>query len=282
LVAALAHATWNLLLKRACRTELFSWWMLVSTAVLLVPVGAVLLCLDPPTGKGWIFIVGTALLHVIYFVFLARSYSHADLSLAYPIARGTGPALTPIAGVLILHESVAPLAVGGIVCVVCGIFTTYWGGQFRALLKDPFALFKSAGGRYALLTGIIITVYSIWDKEGVKYVNSFLYMYLLTLGTGLCLVPYVFGVHGSSAIVEEWRANRRQIVIAGLLTFIAYALVLTALTFSRVSYIAPTREVSIVFGVLLGILILREPLGRSRLLGSTVIVLGLVLISLSP
>ena len=282
LLSAVAHATWNLLMKRAVRPEVFSWWLLVSAATLMAPLGAVLLWRDPPVGAGWWFVVGTALLHVPYFIFLGRSYARADLSLAYPIARGTGPALVPLAGALLLQEAVAPLAIGGIVCVVLGIYTTYWGGRLHLLLKAPLALLKQSGTRYALLTGLVITVYSIWDKEGVGYVNPFLYMYLLTLGTGACLAPYIFLMHRGAAVRHEWRLNARTITVAGLLTFVAYGLVLTALTFSRVSYVAPSREVGIVIGALLGVVLLKEPFGRSRLLGSCFIVAGLVLIALSP
>jgi drug/metabolite transporter (DMT)-like permease len=282
LLSAIAHATWNLLMKRAKRPEVFSWWLLVSAAALLAPMGAVLLWRDPPSARGWLFIVGTGFLHVLYFVFLGRSYARADLSLAYPIARGTGPALVPVAGVLVLHETVAPMAIVGIACVVLGIFTIYWGGRLGQLLKDPFALVKASGTRYALLTGLVITVYSVWDKEGVRHVNSFLYMYMLTLGTGLCLAPYILKVHGISAVHEEWRINAPRVVLSGLLTFVAYGLVLTALTFSRVSYVAPAREVGIVFGALLGIVVLRESFARSRLVGSSLIVAGLTMIALAP
>ena len=81
---------------------------------------------------------------------------------------------------------------------------------------------------------------------------------------------------------RTWRASRTSIVVAGLLTFLAYGLVLTAFSWSRVSYVAPAREVGIVVGVLMGVLILKEPFGRTRVAGSVIIVIGLVLIAVSP
>lgn len=78
------------------------------------------------------------------------------------------------------------------------------------------------------------------------------------------------------------RLNYLPIIVAGLLTYLAYGLVLTAFSWSRVSYVAPAREVGIVFGVLMGVFILKEPFGRGRLIGSSIMVLGLVLIALSP
>ena len=112
--------------------------------------------------------------------------------------------------------------------------------------------------------------------------SPFLYMYLMSLGVALGLAPYVWRAHGAGLLRAEWRANTTSIVAAGLLMFLAYGLVLSALRISRVSYIAPAREVGIVFGVILGIAVLKEPYGRGRLLGSSLIVLGLVLIAAFP
>lgn len=116
----------------------------------------------------------------------------------------------------------------------------------------------------------------------MQHVNPFLYIYMQSLGTALLLAPYVLQTNGRAALQQEWRDNALRILVAGLLMFIAYGLVLTAFTFTRVSYVAPTREVGIVFGALLGITVLREPFGRSRLAGASLIVAGVVLIALSP
>ncbi|MCH7625525.1 MAG: EamA family transporter, partial [Chloroflexi bacterium] len=124
--------------------------------------------------------------------------------------------------------------------------------------------------------------YSVWDKEGVQYVHPFLYMYLLTLGGAAALGPRLVILYGRRAMAEEWRGAWRAILVSGLLTFLAYALVLTALTFTRVSYVAPMREVGIVFAVLLGALFLKERLDAGRLVGSSLILVGLALIAVSP
>ena len=282
LLSALLHATWNLLLKRATNQEVFAWWLLASVGAVLLPMGAVLLWRDPIVQPGWWFVLGSIVIHIFYFTLLARGYARADLSLVYPIARGAGPGLVPILGVVILGESIAPAAVAGIVMVVLGIFAVHWWGRLASILRDPLDLVKQSGIRYALLTGVTIAAYSVWDKEGVQYVHPFLYMYLLTLGAALGMAPQTALIYGRSAIALEWRNGWPAILAAGMLTFLAYALVLTALTFSRVSYVAPTREVGIVFAVLLGALFLHERVGAGRLLGSSLIVLGLVLIAVSP
>ena len=278
LLSAMAHATWNFLIKRTTNTEVFIWCVLASISVLLSPLAVVLIWQEPILYPGWWFVLGTVILHVLYFMFLGRSYTHADLSLVYPIARGIGPALVPVMGVLVLKETVTPVAVAGIVTVVVGIYIVYWQGRLKYIFREPLKLFREAGGQYALLTGLVIAAYSVWDKMGIRYVNPFLYMYLLAFGSALFLTPYVLCNHGRSMMRKEWQKNAVSITVAGVLMFLAYGLVLLALQFSQVSYIAPSREVGIVVGVVLGTFVLREPFGKGRVLGSCLIVLGLALI----
>ena len=282
LLSAVIHAGWNLLAKRGMNQEVFIWLAQVGIGVLLLPLGIFLFIRYPIDATGWVFVAGTVLLHIFYFLFLGRGYARADLSVVYPIARGMGPAVVPILGVLVLGESVSPPAIAGIATVVAGIYTVYWWGRFGLILSDPLKLFKEPGTRYALLTGAAIATYSIWDKVGVSHVTPFLYMYLMSLGSALGLAPLLLKSHGISALRAEWQNNSTTILAVGVMTFVAYGLVLTAFQFSRVSYISPAREVGIVMGVLLGVFVLKEPFGRGRIIGSAMIALGLVLIAVAP
>lgn len=282
LLAAVAHASWNLLLKRADDPEVFAWCLLVVATVLLAPLGVVLLFYNSVDVTGLWFILATIALHVLYFNLLARGYVQGDLSLVYPVARGMGPMLVPVLAVVFLNEKIEPLAIGGIAAIIGGMYTISWWGNFHQLLRNPLLFLKSAGMRYAVLTGLTIAVYSIVDKEGVGHVQPLLYMYFLTIGTAAMLAPYVLFHKGVKSVRTEWRANAVPITIAGLFTFAAYGLVLTAFSLSRVSYVAPAREVGIVIGVMLGVFLLKEPFGRGRLLGSGFVVAGLALIALSP
>ena len=282
LLAAVAHASWKLLLKRADDPEVFAWCLLVVATVLLAPLGVVLFSYNSVDVTGLWFILATIALHVLYFNLLARGYVQGDLSLVYPVARGMGPMLVPVLAVVFLNEKIEPLAIGGIAAIIGGMYTISWWGNFHQLLRSPLLFLKSAGMRYAVLTGLTIAVYSIVDKEGVGHVQPLLYMYFLTIGTAAMLAPYVLFHKGAKSVRAEWRANAVPITIAGLFTFAAYGLVLTAFSLSRVSYVAPAREVGIVIGVMLGVFLLKEPFGRGRLLGSGFVVAGLALIALSP
>jgi len=282
LLSALAHSSWNLLLKRAGDPEVFAWCLLIVASVLLAPVGLALLWYNSVGLSGLWFLLATVVLHVFYFNLLARGYSQGDLSLVYPVARGMGPMLVPVLAVIFLNETVEPLAIAGIAAIIGGIYTISWWGNFHQVLRSPLLFFRSAGMRYAVLTGLTIAAYSIVDKEGVGHVQPLLYMYFLGTGTAVMLAPYILVQKGTVAVMAEWRANALPITVAGLLTFAAYGLALTAFSLSRVSYVSPAREVGIVIGVMMGVFLLKEPFGGGRLLGSSFIVCGLVMIALSP
>ena len=155
-------------------------------------------------------------------------------------------------------------------------------GTLPAGAVRPPVLLRDGGVVYAVLTGLIITAYTLVDKQGVAHVQPFLYMYLQTIGAGIGLAPYILLQYRLAPVKREWRENFWPIVAAGILVFTAYGMVLTAFSISRVSYISPAREVGIVVGVLMGVFILKEPFGGGRLLGSAFITAGLTLIALSP
>lgn len=286
LLSALAHASWNFLLKRSVDQEAFLWCLLASASVLLAPVGLVLFWrfpIDPPgQSPAWAFVGATIGLHALYFIALGRGYANGDLSVVYPIARGAGPILVPVLAVVFLGETIAFPALVGIAVVVAGIYTVSLWGNLNLFLRQPGAMLKDHGTRYAILTGLTIACYAIVDKSAMAHVQPFLYMYLMTLGSAIALSPYLVRSKGLAAVWHTWRVNRGTIILAGLLTFAAYGMVLTAMSLSRVSYVAPAREVGIVIGVLMGIFLLKEHFGMGRLLGSIFIIIGLILIALSP
>lgn len=282
LLSAVAHAGWNFLLKRGHDQEAFVWWIQASITVMFLPLAIVIAVVDPMESRGWLYVVGTAVLHAFYFVFLGRGYALGDLSHVYPIARGTGPALVPILGVVLLGETISAQAVVGIVAVIAGIFAVFWSGRLALIFTHPLLFFREPATIYALTTGMFIALYSVWDKVGVSHVSPFLYMYLMTLGTGMILTPYIFRTRGLATVRAEWGANSRTILIVGALTFLAYGLVLSALELSRVSYVLPTREIGIVVAVLLGSLVLKERYKRGRIIGSCLVVLGVGVIALAP
>ncbi len=183
---------------------------------------------------------------------------------------------------LLLGERVTTPAVAGIAAIVAGVLFVYWTGRMAQLFSRPLQFLNEPGTRYAIATGLCIAAYSIWDKVAVGFVAPFLYMHLMSLGTAILLAPYIIRSRGLPTLRSAWRAAARPIIAAAVLTFLAYGLVLSALQLAQVSYVWPAREIGIVIAVLLGSLVLKEPSGRGRLLGSCLIVLGIGAIAVAP
>ncbi len=281
LVSAVAHAVWNFLFKKGGDKESFIWLVQVVMAVIFIPLAIVIAAKNPIDVTGWIFVLGTGVLHVFYFIFLGRAYASGDLSEVYPIARGTGPAVVPLLGAVILGEYVSPQAVMGILTIVVGVFTVYWSRSLMTTTFWSLESLKNPAISYSLLTGVVIACYSIWDKVGVSHVSGFLYMHLMATVTGLLMTPYILKTKGKEIIKKEWTVNRFNIIGVSILTFGAYGLVLSAMEVAKVSYVWPVREASILVVILMGRFLLNENLRWPRVLGACLIMVGVGAIGLS-
>ena len=269
LASAIAHATWNLFAKRAGGGIPFLWLALTLAIPLYAPIAiAVILITGATIGPlelVWMFVNGA--LNVAYFIFLQRGYRAGDLSIVYPIARGTGPVLATIAAILIFGERPTPLALAGAVAIAAGVF---------GLTGDPRKLRQRGVGvavGYALLTGVTIATYTLWDKRGVSalLIPPILYEWGANVSRALILTP--LAVPRWPEVVAEWAANRAAVLAVATLSPLAYMLVLTALAISPVSYVAPAREIGIFFGVLIGARTLAEA-DVGRRLGVAVLMVG--------
>ena len=280
LASAGAHASWNLLLKRAQQQEVFVWWLSGFAVLGTLPIAVVVGLRSAVEPVGLWYVLASALIHICYFLFLGRSLARSDLSLVYPIARGFGPGLVPILAVLTLGETVSSLGWVGIGCIVAGIYTMAWWGQLRKLGLISIRSVNTSGIIYALLTGLCIALYTVVDKRGVAYVSPFLYLYLTTCGVAVGMLPYIMRTYSFSTVFAEWRSQPWAIPAASALVYVAYGLVLTAMSITEVSYVAPAREVGLLFGVVMGVMILKEPVNTGRVVGAVLIVVGLALITL--
>ena len=270
--AAMAHAGWNLCAKRVPDGGTVFVWLYGSvTAALCVPLAivTVLVFHQVPTVT-WLVAMGiSGLLHVTYFVLLQRGYAVGDLSVVYPLARGSGPLLAVLASVVWLGERPGPLALAGAGAVVGGILVI--GGIGRGS--------RSAGVLYAVATGVLIAGYTLWDAHAVTTlaVPPVVLMAGSALGEFTLLSPVLFWRRARAATL--WRAHRRTLVAIAVLSPLAYLLVLFALRLAPVSLVAPARELSIVFGSLAAALVLGEPDPRRRLTGAVVVLAGVAAIA---
>lgn len=281
LASAGLHATWNFLYKSARDKQAFSLLFGLSTLVLYSPVALFLLVTTPLPPQGWYLVALSGFVHTFYYVSLGRGYSTGHLSLVYPLARGTSPLLVAVWAIAFLGERITPQGLIGILAVVAGVYTLHlkefsWKG-----LVYPFTGALGGATRIALLAGLFASMYTTVDKVAVGYLHPFLVHYLSTVVFCTLFGPYVLRTRGLKAVASEWKVNRKSVVVVSVILTLAYTLVLFAMTMSNVSYVAAAREVGVVFGALLGTLLLREPYGRAKLGGSAAIAVGVMLIGLA-
>jgi len=283
LISALFHASWNLLVRRSDKPELSNWMMASSGAILSSPSAIYLFVTNPPDPVGWWFVAGTIALHIAYFFTLGRAYKHGDLSLVYPIARGLGLVLIPIIGVTVLAESVSLMAGIGIAAIFFGVVTIgSSSGEGLKIWLKPRSFLADKGVVFAVMTGVLIASYSILDKRGIEHVEPIFYMFTLSLGGSLGILPILSRTYKRTDFAAEIKSRWKIGLLGGALQFLAYGLVLSAFKLSPVSYIGPFRELGIVFGVLMAVLILKERVTRNRALGAIVIGTGAILVAVAP
>jgi drug/metabolite transporter (DMT)-like permease len=275
LAAALAHATWNLLAKHSGGGIEFIWLFGAVSSVLLAPPALVAVLVAHPVlgSEQVLFIVGSGVLHIAYFVLLQAGYGAGAMSIVYPSARGTGVLAATLGGVVIFGERPGALALAGAFLVVVGVMVAGASSTRTSLAR--------AGGAigYGVMTGAVIGAYTLWDKRAVDAlaIPPLFYYWTFNLVTVIGLSWIV--ARNPTAVRREWRRSRLPALGVGILAPAAYVLVLYALVFTPVSYVAPVRETAIVFGTAMGIFLLREGNARMRLLASAVIAAGVVMLA---
>lgn len=267
LVAALLHAAWNLLIKTADDRDLAAWGQFVFGGAALTPV---FLFTGFPELRSLPFLVASAVIHVLYVRALVAAYQHGDFSLAYPLARGGGALTAAVLGVIALGDG---LGLGG--WVALAVVTLGLGSLIR-----PGA--PRAEVVYALLTAVLIGTYTVIDAAGARHTsNGFAYGVALTglSAVTLSIVGLVRGRGG--AFVGSVRRSWPRHLLSGICLATAYSLVLVAVRFASVGYVATLRESSVVLGAALGWLLLEERLGGRRLISAAIVTTGLVALVLS-
>ena len=274
LVAAFGHAGWNALAKRAPGGGAFVWSQTLVGLVCLLPFALAAAVLDDSAHLSLV-IVGLAVvsgfLHSGYFVLLQRGYATGDLSLVYPLARGTGPIFATAGAIVLLGEHPGPLALAGTAAITVGV----------VLLLVTRGLARGRALAYALLTGLLIGVYTVWDGHAVRgsHAEPLVYLLIASLTIALVLTPAALRNRGDVQLLR--RDHLRVVAIVGVLVTLSYALVLFATRIAGVAYVAPVREVSILIGAAIGTYYYAERGGWQRLAGAAAIVGGVIALALS-
>lgn len=280
LASAVIHATWNLWLKQlgpSVKSAPLMWLLTAISAVVYAPFAIAVLA----TGE-WRFtpaalglVAGSGVIHVVYFLLLLRGYRFGDLSLVYPVARGTGPLLAAAGAIAWFGERATPLAIAGAALIAVGVFVL----TLRPALASARGL--APGLAYGLLTGLSIAAYTLWDGWSVKHA---LIPPLVFYWSGEVVRVALFtpaAIAQRLDIAALWREQRLRIVGIAMMSPLSYILILIAFQHGNVSHIAPAREISILIGAWFGGRVLGEGDRPRRLVAAAAFATGVAALALA-
>ena len=279
-ISAVMHAIWNLLVKRSRHKTVFIWWMFVASGSLFT----VTLPFIPepfhwPGPETLLMVAIGASCYGLYHLLNGRAYHGGELSVVYPLCQ-TSMVYVPVWGVILLGERLSVTGTAGILLVIFGTFCVQLQRITLAELSRPFRDLRNPSIQAALMAGFVYSIGSIAEKTGVRhypplYFTYFLVLSMLALMTlNLCRRKY------RTLVSAEFRENWRPILCSGPIVMASFLTFRYGLNLSPVGYAVPVRQVSVMVGVLIGVLFLRESFGRIRLVSAALIVAGAILIRL--
>jgi drug/metabolite transporter (DMT)-like permease len=286
--SALLHALWNALVRSASDKFSSTVWIVCGAAVWALP----LLTATPlPAPESWPDLLASVLIHGVYFTLVAQAYRGSELGVAYPLMRGSAPALTAVLGVLLLGETLNMSAITGVALVCAGVLSmgvAAWRNGSSSQLSQPPSV-QGFTITVALLNAVVIASYTLVDGAGVRVAgNPWSYTLYLFIGTALLmgLMALARGRWQARALNNTvTRMSRREglhlAALGGAGTLGAYGLVLWAFAQAPVALVAALRETSIVFALFLGAVFLKERLTRPKLIAAALIAAGAVCLKLA-
>jgi drug/metabolite transporter (DMT)-like permease len=274
LFAACCHAGWNAGIKRTLDP--------LATTV-LVAAGAALIALPfvPLAGwpelASWPWLIASIIIHLFYFAGLIESYATGDLGQVYPIARGSAPLMTATITTLFVGEHLGLFGWGGIVMLALGVLLLSLRGG-----RDLAKLDRRAVG-FALFTAVTICAYSVVDGIGARAAGpgrASAYSCILFVGIAPVVVIYAMARRGNAVFAQmapHWKTG----LVGGALAVISYSIAIWAMTVAPIAMVAALRETSVLFGAIIAVLVLKEPLRPARIVAALMIVCGLVLLRMA-
>lgn len=280
-ISATTHATWNLMAKRAGGSQIFLGLSKAAEAVLLLPVFIVIVVLrgTPVVPYWWLFAVGAVFTTLNYF-FLGKAYSTGgSLSTVYPVARSSALMLLPLLAYAFIGERIDWIGGAAIVSIIAGIVVIQLDSFRRGDLAGWADSLRHPSMVFALLAGMAVASYSLWDKYALRSLPPFIYFYGYTALAALAYLVMIRSQTSWAAMRAELSARGRTIVAVGMLNTFTYLLVLFALQTSKASYVVALRQLSIGFGALMGWTLLHEPSPLPKRIGLALLLAGCVLVS---
>ncbi|MEJ0084768.1 MAG: DMT family transporter [Pseudomonadota bacterium] len=275
LLAAVTHASWNISAKFAADSRHFVWLFSAGSVLVYGPIVAAVIFVERPVFemRHWLALAATSVLHLLYSISLQTGYRHSDLSVVYPIARGTGPLLSFIGAAMLLGEVPTAQSIAGLLLIVAGILLV-------AGLVGHHERAPAVGVFYGLTTGALIAAYTLNDGWAVKVllISPFVIDFTGNLFRMLVLAPRAW--RDRAAVAREAREYRKPVIVVSVLGPLGYILVLFAMRLAPISHVAPARELSTLVGAWFGSRLLRESSGPWRIVGAVLIVAGVISLAL--
>ncbi|HPX60899.1 MAG TPA: DMT family transporter [Deltaproteobacteria bacterium] len=278
--SSITHALWNLLVKRSDDKTVFIWWMFVVAGGLFTLVLPLL-----PERFAWpdlhallMALIG-ATCFTLYHVLNGRAYRGGDMSVVYPLSQ-TSMIYVPIWGILLLGERLSLIGACGILLVVLGTYSVQLQRLSLADMFKPFKNLRSQSVQSSLAAGFIYSIGSIAEKSGVRDYSPLLFTYLMVMCMLTMMTLNVCRKCYHQSIITEVKSHWRLILCSGPVIMASFLSFRYGLNLAPVSYAVPVRQVSVLVGVLIGIVFLKESFGRIRLVSATVIMAGALLIKL--
>jgi drug/metabolite transporter (DMT)-like permease len=262
LLAALLHATWNLVIAGARDIQATTALAIAIGVVIVLPFAVLRWNAQPEV---WPFVAASAVLEIVYFWLLTTAYGRAELSLTYPIARGAAPVIVLVVSVAVLGVATSAMQALGVGLVGGGVI----------LVRGLRAGARWADVLFALVIASVIASYTLVDNQGVRHADPITYLALILVPAAIVAPAFIAWRGG---VQRLRRALDRKAFAGGLASMATYALVLTAFTIASAPAVAAVREVGVVFATIGGALFLHERVNPARYLGAVAVAVGVALV----
>jgi drug/metabolite transporter (DMT)-like permease len=265
------HAGWNALIKvQGERVIVMAMLVILSSVVAIIIAPFV----EPPDPSSWLLLAMGVLIHVGYNIFLPVAYNHGNLNQVYPIARGTAPLLVAVSAFIFVGESMPPWAIVGVICIAAGVMALAFE-HGNGIRENPRAVM------YALIVSLLIAAYTIVDGMGARQSGSFLgFAVWLTIGDGTITFLIILAWRGR-VVFRVMRKNIRAGVLGAVMQTGAYTIIIWAFSVAPLAMVSGVRETSVLMAAFLSTVILKERIGRWRILATCLVAAGLIVMHIT-
>lgn len=282
LVSSITSSYWNFKLKQAINKgadKILIYWMSYISGVLIYSLLFIFLIKNFSISYQGIFLaILNGASFAIYALLLSESYELSDLSKAFPLSKIT-PLFTLFIGIVILKETVAITALIGIFLIILGVYCIHLEDfGLRNILKPVIAL-NNKGSLFALGTAGISAIYGLLFKLSIGKINQFVFIYLSYLLAIIFYIPFLY--LKKKNIISEFKVYKKELILIGIFDMLGAILILWALSLSKLSYVFALRQISILFTVAAGVYLFKEQYGRTRIISSLIILVGIILVSVN-